>query len=197
MHRRRISPLNQATRLSSREEHAMKKWQCIWTAMFLALALGVGWAQGDSGQQPADSTQPPAASASPAPAFGQDNPPPQTDDNPPLSGLDSPSLEPRTAARSFLVPGANVSQSVDSNVGGTSGNSAIRGVTRALGSLMLQRMWRHYETDLDYSGGAAFYSGFSRSSNQVHQLAGEQRGLWRTGQLALRGNFSSLPEGAF
>src|SRR5436190_14947593 len=87
MHRRRISPLNQATRLSSREEHAMKKWQCIWTAMFLALALGVGWAQGDSGQQPADSTQPPAASASPAPAFGQDNPPPQTDDNPPLSGL--------------------------------------------------------------------------------------------------------------
>ena len=119
MHRRRISPLNQATRLSSREEHAMKKWQCIWTAMFLALALGVGWAQGDSGQQPADSTQPPAASASPAPAFGQDNPPPQTDDNPPLSGLDSPSLEPRTAARSFLVPGANVSQSVDSNVGGT------------------------------------------------------------------------------
>jgi hypothetical protein len=175
----------------------MKKWQCIWAAMFLALALGVGWAQGGSGQQSSDSTQPATGSVVPAPAFGQDNPPPQTGDNPPLSGLDMPSLEPHAAARSFLVPGAHVSQSVDSNVGGTSGNSAVHGVTRALGSLMLQRVWRHYETDLDYSGGAAFYSGFSQRSNQVHQLVGEQRVLWRTGQLALRDSFSYLPEGTF
>jgi hypothetical protein len=175
----------------------MKKWQSIWTAMFLASALGVSWAQADSGQQPADSAQQPVNSSAPAPAFGQDNSPPLTEDNPPLSGLDSPSLEPHTAARSFLVPGAHVSESVDSNIGGATGNSAIHGVTRVLGSLMLQRIWRHYDTSLDYSGGAAFYSGFARRSNQVHQLDAEQRFLWRTGQLALRDSFSYLPEGTF
>ena len=80
----------------SRKEYAMKKWQSIWTAMFLASALGVSWAQADSGQQPADSAQQPVNSSAPAPAFGQDNAPPLTEDNPPLSGLDSPSLEPHT-----------------------------------------------------------------------------------------------------
>ncbi|PYV96888.1 MAG: hypothetical protein DMG86_19425 [Acidobacteria bacterium] len=86
---------------------------------------------------------------------------------------------------------------MDSNLGGTTGNSAIHGVTRALGSVMLQRIWRHYETALDYTGGAAVYSGFSKTFNQVHQLMGEERILWRTGQLALRDSFSYLPEGTF
>ena len=184
--------------MSSRKENAMKKWQTAWTVLFLASALGVGWAQSDAVQQPADSSQQPADStAAPAPAFGQDNPPPQSSDNPPLSGLDTPSLEPHAATRSFLVPGVHVSQSVDSNVGGTSGNSAIHGVTRAMGSLMLQRLWSHYQTAFDYYGGAAFYSGFSKTSNQVHQLDAEQRIMWRTGQLALRDTFSYLPEGSF
>src|SRR6266581_4564384 len=175
----------------------MKKWQAAWTVFFLMSVLGVGWAQSDAVQQPADSSQPPADSTAPAPAFGQDNPPPQSGDNPPLSGLDTPSLEPHAAARSFLIPGAHVSESVDSNVGGTSGNTAIHGVTRALGSLMLQRIWRRYETRLDYSGGAAIYAGFNKTLNQIHQLDAEQRILWRTGQLALRDSFSYLPEGTF
>src|SRR3989442_4698993 len=157
-------------------------------AMFLMLGAGISSAQ--------DNAPPPADNA-PAPAFGQDNPPPQAEDNPPLSSLDSPSLEPHAAASSFLLPSAHVSQSLDSNLGGTSGNSSGHGVTRALGSLMLQRMWRHYQTALDYSGGTAVYSGFSKRFNQVHQLAGEQRILWRTGQLALRDSFSYLPEGTF
>jgi hypothetical protein len=183
--------------LLSHKELTMKKWQCLSTVIFLCLALGVGWAQGDSGQQSAGSAQQPADNAAPAPAFGQDNPPPQSGDNPPLSGLDTPSLEPHAAARSYLVPGLHISESLDSNVGGTSGNTAIHGVTRAFGSLMLQRIWRRYETFLDYSGGAAIYTGFNRTLNQIHQLDGEQRILWRTGQLALRDSFSYLPEGSF
>jgi len=174
--------------LSSRKEHSMKKWQSMGMAMFLMLGAGISSAQ--------DNAPPPADNA-PAPAFGQDNPPPQAEDNPPLSSLDSPSLEPHAAASSFLLPSAHVSQSLDSNLGGTSGNSSVHGVTRALGSLMLQRVWRHYDTALDYSGGTAIYSGFSKSFNQVHQLVGEQRILWRTGQLALRDSFSYLPEGTF
>src|SRR5258705_3910313 len=121
----------------------MKKWQLTAMAMFLVLGLGISYAQEGSGQPPTNTAPPPADNA-PAPAFGQDNPPPQADDNPPLSSLDSPSLEPHAAARSFLLPGAQVGQSVDSNLVGNTGSSAVHGVTRALGSLMLQRIWRHY-----------------------------------------------------
>jgi hypothetical protein len=181
--------------LLSRKENPMKKWQAAGTALLLVLALDMGWGQ-TSEQQPADAGSQSSDITVPAPAFGQDNPP-QSSDNPPLSGLDVPTLEPHTAARSFLVPRAHVSESVDSNIGDSSGNPSIHGVTRALGSLMLQRMWRHYETVLDYSGGAAFYAGFSKNFNQIHQLDGEQRILWRTGQLALRDSFSYLPEGTF
>ena len=178
----------------SRKEQTMKQFMAM--AIFLVLGLGISWAQEGTGQAPTNNAPPPADNA-PAPAFGQDNPPPQADDNPPLSSLDSPSLEPHAAARSFLLPSAHVSQSVDSNLSGTNGNSAVHGVTRALGSIMMQRMWRHYETALDYSGGTAVYSGFNKRFNQIHSLMGEQRILWRTGQLALRDSFSYLPEGTF
>jgi len=153
----------------SRKEQTMKQFMAM--AIFLVLGLGISWAQEGTGQAPTNNAPPPADNA-PAPAFGQDNPPPQADDNPPLSSLDSPSLEPHAAARSFLLPSAHVSQSVDSNLSGTSGNSAVHGVTRALGSIMMQRMWRHYETALDYSGGTAVYSGFNKRFNQIHSLMG-------------------------
>ncbi len=68
--------------MSSHKERAMKKRQSIRVLIFLALALGTGWAQSDSGQRPADNSQQPGTA--PAPAFGQDNPPPQANDNPPL-----------------------------------------------------------------------------------------------------------------
>jgi len=173
----------------------MKRRQSIRVLIFLALALGMGWAQGDSGQRPADNSQQPGTA--PAPAFGQDNPPPQANDNPPLSGLDQPSLEPRVAARSFLLPGALVSESVDSNIGSDTGNVAVHGVTRATGSLLLKKLGNRYETDLDYVGGAAFYAGLNQGTHQIQQLNGEERVLWRTGQLAIRDTFSYLPEGSF
>src|SRR5205823_8905803 len=99
------------------------------------LGLGTSWAQSDSSQQQpgssqqaADNTQQQGTGA--VPAFGQDNAAPVSNDNLPLSGLDQPSLEPRAAARSFLIPGAHVSQSLDTNVG--SGGPHINGITRAM-----------------------------------------------------------------
>jgi hypothetical protein len=182
--------------LSSRKERAMKKGQSIWgVLMFLALVLGIGWAQSDSGQQPGDSGQPP--STAPAPALGPDNPAPQSSDNPPISGLDQPSLEPQPAARSYLLPGVHVSEAVDSNVGNAANTSSIHSVTRALGSLTLQKLWRRYDVALDYVGGGAFYSNRAVNATQLHQLGADQRFLWRTGQLAIRDSFSYLPEGAF
>jgi len=173
----------------------MKKRQSIRVLIFLALALGTGWAQSDSGQRPADNSQQPGTA--PAPAFGQDNPPPQSSDNPPISGLDQPSLEPRAAARSYLIPGAQVSEAVDSNVTDAENSSSINSVTRALGSLTLQKFWHRYDVALDYVGGGAFYTRRGTNNAQLHQLDADQRFLWRTGQLAIRDSFSYLPEGSF
>src|SRR5437899_2834639 len=60
----------------------------------------------------------------------------QTIENPPLSGLDQPSFEPGFGARSYLVPKLQVNEAVDTNrVGQLSSNTAIKGVTRGLGSV--------------------------------------------------------------
>jgi len=178
----------------SRKEPVMKRYQSFCVGIFLALALGLGWAQDSGGQQPADNSQAPGNV--PAPAVG-----PNTTagtENPPISGLDTPSLEPQgAAARSFLQPGVHISQSVDSNVNGATGSSSLTGVTRALGSLELQRLWSNYQTSMSYIGGGAFYSSRGASTTQLHQLELDQRVLWRTGELAFRDSFSYLPEGSF
>src|SRR5216683_410408 len=171
--------------------------------MLLVLVWGSASAQSDAGpQQTADSTQQPADSgqqsgAPTPPAFGQDNPRLQVNENPPLSGLDEPVLEPTIAPRSFLLPGLEVSESADSNIAGQLGNSAIHSVTRAMGSLTLQRLWSRYDTALNYVAGAAFYGAKGIGANQVHDLNADQKILWRTGQLSLRDSFSYLPEGSF
>jgi hypothetical protein len=180
--------------LLSREERAMKRnalrWMLIGVMTFFSLAR-TGWAQSDSSQSGQASG---TAGATPD---GQDNPPAQPTDNPPISGLDQPTLGARFPMRSFLVPGAHVSEALDTNAGESSGNSAVTGVTRALGSLMLQKIGGRSETALDYVGGVAFYSGINPSVTQIQQFDAEEKILWRSGVLTLRDRFSYLPEGSF
>lgn len=164
----------------------MKTRQSLLMVMFLALTLGRGWAQ-SAGSQPSGTT--PDQTNQPGP--------PSTSENPPISGLDQPSLESGMPSRSFLIPGIHVSEAVDSNLGNTSANSSVQGVTRVMGSLMLQKISSRSMTALDYIGGGEFYSGFAASSNQVQQLDSEERILWRKGQLTARDQFSYLPEGIF
>ena len=164
----------------------MNTRQAVQTMMFLALALGMARAQASSAPSTA-SGQTPAA---------LDNQP-QATDNPPISGLDQPSLGPSFPTRSFFVPGAHVSEALDTNAGQGAGNSSINGVTRVLGSLMLQRIGERSVTALDYIGGAAFYTGVSPSDSQIHQVDAEQKFLWQTGALTFRDRFSYLPEGSF
>ena len=186
----------------SRKEIMIKLRQTT-SLLLLVLAWGSAWAQSVSGpQQSAGSTQQPAGSGQqegtpPPPAFGQDNPPPRPIENPPLSGLDEPALEPTITPRSFLLPGLEISESADSNIAGQAGNSSIHSVTRAMGSLTLQRLWSRYDTALNYVAGAAFYGAKGIGANQVHDLNADQKILWRTGQLSLRDSFSYLPEGSF
>ena len=180
----------------------MSKLQSIWILGMLACALSGAWAQ--------DSTTPPTSSSGaepqagqqtapqePVPAYGQENVPPPVSENPPLSGLDLPSLEPHAAPLSYLQPGATVSESADSNVAGAPGAGSVRSVSRALGSLLLERLWSHYDLAMDYVGGAAYYNVGGVGFRTLQQMDVDQKVTWKRGQLSLRDSFSYLPEGNF
>jgi hypothetical protein len=164
---------------------------CVLTVLLLALATSS--AQDNSGQTPTTNVpQNPTAPATP-----EITPAPTDVGSFPISGLDQPWLGPPIPARSFLMFGAHVSEAVDSNVGETSGSSSLTAETRALGSVMLQKIGTHSFTALDYVGGVVFYPSLSPSINQVHQFDGEQKFMWKRGQLTFRDQLSYLPEGSF
>jgi hypothetical protein len=166
----------------------MKKGQIILTLTLSLFAASVAWAQGDENQAPAPS---------PVPAFGQENPAPPVSENPPISAIDQPGLEPHAAPESFLLPGLHFSESVDSNVGNSLGGSSTSTVTRGLGSLTLQKLWRNYDVAMDYIGGVAYYDQTGIGLEQLQQLDVDNRINWKRGQLAFRDSFSYLPEGIF
>lgn len=125
-------------------------------------------------------------------------------ENPPLSGLDQPTAEPAFGGRSYLMPGFQLSESADSNASGSSKNYHTSEITRALGSMDLQKIWRQYQLGVDYIAAGDFFTGpiFAKAQNQnratqAHTLAAVQRILWRTGQLSIRDSFDYLPEGSF
>lgn len=187
--------------MSSPKQRAMARLQHAGLGLVLLLSGLSASGQSDSAeipdleaQQAGDSQ---SSNSGAVPAFGQENTGALSADNPPISGLDQPSLEPRAASRSYLIPGAHVSQSLDSNLGGTGGNGSIHGVTRALGSIALQKLWSRYDVSLDYIGGGAFYSNRATRASQMHSLRADQRLPWRTGQLVIRDSFNYLPEGQF
>src|ERR1700724_1074548 len=139
----------------------MSKRHSILPLMLLTLALGSSRAQDSSSAQSPAATQDTAQQpeTAPAPAFGQDNPPAPVSENPPISGIDQPGLEPHAAPLSYLQPGLHLTESADSNVADTlGGGSSLHSVTRALGSLTLQRLWSNYKLALDFVGGAGYYS---------------------------------------
>jgi len=147
------------------------------------------------GSAPQDNTSTPQQ---PIPAYGQENPPPAVTENPPLSGLDLPSLEPHAAPLSYIQPGATVSESADTNVANAlGGGGSFTSITRALGSLTLQRLWSHYDLAMDYIGGAAYYDSPGQGFKALQQMDLQQKITWKRGQLAARDSFSYLPEGNF
>jgi hypothetical protein len=154
------------------------------------LLLGISvWAAAQD-----DSASP--QNTAPAPAFGQ-NAPILDPENPPISGLDQPSLEMRTATRSFFSPGLQVSETADTNPNAQLGVSTVKSVSHVLGALDLQRFWPKSDLLAEYLGGGAFYSSGPDQVRQLHALAALGVTRWRTGQLTLRESFSYLPEGSF
>ena len=178
-----------------------KSWPFWMVVALLSLAWSAASAQGTSssgGTAPSSSDQsagaPPAATG---PAAGPDI------ENPPLSGLDQPTSELAFGGRSYVVPGIQLSESVNSTSSGL--NSKLAGVdesARGLGSLDLQKIWKRYQIGLDYIAGGTVYQGHIHQANlgktyQTHTFAMDQKILWRTGQFAFRDSFAYLPEGSF
>jgi hypothetical protein len=156
----------------------------IILSLALVLLAAVGWAQDDQSAPPPAATVGPDTSAS-------------LSDNPPISAIDQPSLEPHSAPESFLLPGLHFSESIESNVANSPNGSDVTPVTRALGSLTLQKIWKNDELATDYIGGIADYANSNIGLQQLQQLDVDNRINWKRGQLAIRDSFSYLPEGAF
>ncbi|MGA8441202.1 MAG: hypothetical protein WB714_23465 [Candidatus Sulfotelmatobacter sp.] len=175
----------------------MSKRHNPWFLAILLLFCGAVWGQDNSGQQPA-STAPDASAQQPVPAYGPDNQAaPSVSENPPISGLDLPNLQPHAAPLSYLQPGVHVSESVDSNIENSLGGSEANSITRAEGSLELQRLWSHYALSLDYLGGVGYYNVRGLGLEQVQELGFYQKVSWKRGELGVRDAFSYQPEGAF
>ncbi len=138
-------------------------------------------------------------SSSPAPlaAYGQENPSSAASENPPISAVDLPGLEPHAAPESFLLAGLHFSETADSNVANRLNGSSVGLITRGLGSLTLQRLWKRYDLAFDYLGGVADYNRQNVGVEQIQQLDVDNRINWKRGQLAIRDSFSYLPEGNF
>src|SRR6202049_4822410 len=166
----------------------MRKGQIPMILTLTLMWVGVAWAQGDENPPPA----PP-----PVPAFGPENLAPPVRDPPPLSAIDQPGLEPHAAPESFLLPGLHFSESADSNTGDTLGGSKVSSVTRGLGSLTLQKLWKSYAVAMDCIGGVIYYDQKGIGLQQLQQFDVDNRINWRRGQLAVRDSFSYLPEGNF
>ncbi|HET7893295.1 MAG TPA: hypothetical protein VFL34_17335 [Candidatus Sulfotelmatobacter sp.] len=174
----------------------MLKFQITLTAGMLAIALSGAWAQ-DSSAPPATGDAPQSTPQQPVPAYGQDTLPPAISDNPPLSGLDLPSLEPNAAPLSYLQPGATFSESAMTNAGETVGGSGVTSISLGVGSVVLKRLWSHYDLALDYLGGVEYYTLKGRGFQALQQFDVDQKINWKRGQLSLRDAFSYLPEGNF
>ena len=137
----------------------------------------------------------PQPDTTPSPAFGQ-TAPVLNPDNPPVTGLDEPSLELRTATRSFFSPALQVSESANTNGGNQLGGSDVQSITRLLGAFDLQQFWPKSDLYLEYLGGGAFYAN-PYDVRQVQAAGLEAVTRWRTGQVTLRDSFSYLPDGSF
>jgi hypothetical protein len=90
-----------------------------------------------------------------------------------------------------------VSEAANSNIANTTGGSSTSSVTRALGSLVLRRLWSNYDLALDYVGGAGYYNSHGLGWKALQQMDVDQKISWKRGNLSLRDSFSYLPEGNF
>jgi len=174
----------------------MRKRHSILPLMLFTLCAGHVAAQDSSSpQSPAatpDTAQQPETP--PAPAFGQDNPPAPVSENPPISGIDQPGLEPHAAPLSYLQPGAHVSEAADSNVSDSLGGSDFHAVTRALGSLTLQRLWSNYKLALDFVGRCGIFRRLRHRLQASRATGCRSKNYLEAGAVGVRDSLATCPK---
>jgi hypothetical protein len=172
----------------------MSKRMRNWGLVVLLALSGAACAQ-DNSQPPAETPQ--GTPQPPVPAYGPDSTLPSPSENPPISGLDLPNLEPHAAPLSYLQPGAHLSEAIDSNIENSLGKTTTQSISRAEGSLDLERVWSNYDLALSYLGGVGYYNVQGVGLKQVEELGFQQKITWKRGQLGIRDAFSYQPEGTF
>jgi len=158
----------------------------IGAVVLLAAGLGAAWAQSDTGQ-PAETPQ--QSVTFPGSVFSPSNPP--------VAALDENAMGAGSESRSVLRLAAHFGETLESTLDGTQSSGDIHSVTRGLGSVELQKIWKRYETDLDYVGGGAVYTNRGRTDAQIHVFNVGEKIHWRRSQLVVHDSFSYLPEGSF
>ncbi len=165
--------------------------------LFLLLSLGLA-AQDDTG---ADST-PTAASnvaATAAESDAQDTGATGAiANNPPLTSVDAPALETSTHSRKYLTPSIGISQSmIDNQSGNQNTNNGTEGLSRAFGTLSLERTSGRYDFTAGYVGAALYNSRDTHQNGQVHQLSLQEKITGERSQLQFMDLASYSPDSNF
>lgn len=177
--------------------------KCVRVALLAVLALVACSAASGQNEDPspsAESTQSPDMNQQPNSTTEGQSPDAQEPPyrlNPPIVGMKNAAGPSGTEDRSYLIPGAQLSAGVDTVEPDGFGHSSAYGVSHGLGSLSLQKLWRRYDLDVDYLGGAAYLGARRLDHAFLQVMDGEQHVSWRTGQFGVRDSFTYLPEGNF
>jgi hypothetical protein len=123
----------------------------------------------------------------------------------PLSGAEDLSPGSQGRARSFLVPSVQWTGYADTNSNALAGRSKVETQSTLLGNITLQRVGKHSQLNLDYAGGAFFYSRRLESipgtepltNGMMHRLGLTQVLAWQRWKLLLDDHLLYLPESAF
>ena len=182
------------------------KWMKLIGVLSLAAALCVPAAQAQNRDPRVNPPATPLPPLSPIESSSKSSgeksvtnapePAPATPDTRPLSGVENFSLG-GSRARSFLLPSFSFTQNGDTNGRTAAGSTVLDAASLLHGSLSFQRIWRRYQFNTSYGGGATLYAKQTGLNTSFHDLSVSQMIDWRRWKMLLRDDFGYSPEAAF
>lgn len=174
------------------------------TVSLLLVCTGGAWAQQGTRAGVASSvpglnegeSEPAVSAATPQGSYSE------TPSVPALAGAQEFAPGSATPARSYLLPSFQWAGLGDTNVTGTTGRSELSLESTYVGNITLQRSRKRSQLNLDYAGGAYFYSGpiegdfktLPSTNGSFHRLGVTHTFNWRRWQVFLGDDFLYLPE---
>jgi hypothetical protein len=123
----------------------------------------------------------------------------------PLSGAYVPTPQLGTKAPSYFLPSLEWTMSGNTNPSSVTTGASASVQNTIVGNITLQRTKRNSQLNLNYKGGAVFYSGGQSSTSSAlkpsndtyHSLEVTQSFNWRRWDLEMSDQFSYFPESSF